>query len=1215
MNIEQIIDFPSLQQLARSLWGEGASRGAAVLVGAGFSLNATRSGADTPEPPLWKDLAQELSSRLYPDPKKAPITDQLKIAEEFRGYFGQAALDDFIRGRICDTAWQPGPLHKALLGLPWADVLTTNWDTLIERAARSVDRFYATVLSPSDLASARSPRIIKLHGSIGTANPFIIAEEDYRSYPRKFAAFVNAARQVFIENELCLIGFSGDDPNFLQWSGWVRDNLGSSSRRIYLVGCLHLTPSQRKYLEGKNIAPIELSELVRERERGDAHSEALRAFFCFLAESSPNPRHNWKPIDSSEYPFAKQTWEEFQRQRTDADYGAKVLDQSALIWKSDREGYPGWLLCPLDWRKPLSSSIPQVPVAKAYLEKLPSGRSAEVLYELVWRSITSSLRIDASLVPLLAEIADPEFPQSITRSQQLQVAVALLRAARQANNDEEFIRWETIIVKYSDSGTDLFSELLYQRALRARDRIDYAALETLQEDLEGPDPIWKVRRAAILIELGRFGDGERLISEALSDLNNRQREDRNSLWILSRRAWVEWLAHALRRDNLIRQVNSRWPLEFKEARCDPSDELDRISRWTDEQVRERYEQDTGIIPMFEAGYYKASVQRKHTPDDEILNDLQMLAELVGLPRRLRNFDIVSKTGRDAIELAFRPNTQFFLWFLRASDRASDSSFERYFSRIAVALIPTEVAALLRDRILSAIDYWKSALSKLPAIGPERGFAIARLSLFIEALARLTVRQETAIALENFSLAMRLGQDPLLRDEQLFTPISNLAKFSIQAVPLKERPQLVLQALEFPLSTEAEIDPSDARNWPNPVQLLYGTKPTRSDSDLAWKKRILALVEASSAQGTARHEAIFRLTYLAKYAVLTEAEKAAFGSVLWSQKDSGKPPLPADTGLLSFQFAKLPSPGDVDATGNVLTRLFEIEIPQIWNPILKNNKPAMRDTESLFQSISFAGPESVTPTSEQAARAFDRLVSWRPARVEEPLSTIPFISGYLDLKRSSTVSWLGEALAQTIVPSLATAGRTEKRAEALIELIQKGEVHAAIEALPYFAVSKNAILDQIVDIVRQSVASSRFEEVASGAIAVLTWATVDEAQKLQPLPEQLVGQMMSAIAFRQQIGLAALLNTSLELLKLNRLGESDKTLLCRRLDELFVETDYKNVMPASREAVSVSLVRANCVRLARALQTAGCNETILSAWLDVGAGDPLPEVRFCAYPIA
>jgi hypothetical protein len=73
---------------------------------------------------------------------------------------------------------------------------------------------------------------VKLHGTIGDAGPLIFAEEDYRTYPAKYAAFVNFARQVFIENELCLVGFSGDDPNFLQWAGWVRDHLGGSARRF-----------------------------------------------------------------------------------------------------------------------------------------------------------------------------------------------------------------------------------------------------------------------------------------------------------------------------------------------------------------------------------------------------------------------------------------------------------------------------------------------------------------------------------------------------------------------------------------------------------------------------------------------------------------------------------------------------------------------------------------------------------------------------------------------------------------------------------------------------------------------------------------------------------------------------------------------------------------------------------------------------------------------
>ncbi|TWB85309.1 SIR2-like protein [Bradyrhizobium macuxiense] len=218
-HIDDLPDYPAFQQLARALWRNGSVRGGSILVGAGLSKNAERPGEDTPEPPLWSELMTEMVERLYPHDQKRAPSNPLRIAEEYRTYFGQAGLDDFLRTRFPDKSWSPGPLHGDLLSLPWGDVLTTNWDTLLERAEHTSDQSYEVVRTEADLTHARSPRIVKLHGTIGDPGPLIFAEEDYRTYPVKHAAFVNLARQIFIENELCLIGFSGDDPNFLQWAG------------------------------------------------------------------------------------------------------------------------------------------------------------------------------------------------------------------------------------------------------------------------------------------------------------------------------------------------------------------------------------------------------------------------------------------------------------------------------------------------------------------------------------------------------------------------------------------------------------------------------------------------------------------------------------------------------------------------------------------------------------------------------------------------------------------------------------------------------------------------------------------------------------------------------------------------------------------------------------------------------------------------------------
>ena len=65
--------------------------------------------------------------------------------------------------------------------LPWRDVFTTNYDTLLERAADKVSkRRYNVVVNQEDLVNSNdAPRILKLHGSFPSQRPFIITEEDY----------------------------------------------------------------------------------------------------------------------------------------------------------------------------------------------------------------------------------------------------------------------------------------------------------------------------------------------------------------------------------------------------------------------------------------------------------------------------------------------------------------------------------------------------------------------------------------------------------------------------------------------------------------------------------------------------------------------------------------------------------------------------------------------------------------------------------------------------------------------------------------------------------------------------------------------------------------------------------------------------------------------------------------------------------------------------
>ncbi len=283
--------MPYLREIAERLW----SSHAAVMVGAGFSKNAKKSDPSKKDFPDWAQLGDVFYEKIHGcrPSDKYHYLNVLKLADEIQAAFGRPVLDQILRSQIPDEDHEPSGLHIKLMELPWCDVFTTNYDTLLERTrANVVSQKFDVVVSKEDLIYSERPRIVKLHGSLPSDRPFVITEEDYRKYPVECAPFVNTVQQSLLENTLCLIGFSGDDPNFLQWIGWIRDNLGKdSSPKMYLIGLLSLSDTQKKLLERRNIVVLDLSSCSG---IGRDHARALTIFLDFLhsAKKSEN-RLEW----------------------------------------------------------------------------------------------------------------------------------------------------------------------------------------------------------------------------------------------------------------------------------------------------------------------------------------------------------------------------------------------------------------------------------------------------------------------------------------------------------------------------------------------------------------------------------------------------------------------------------------------------------------------------------------------------------------------------------------------------------------------------------------------------------------------------------------------------------------------------------------------------------------------------------------------------------
>lgn len=306
-------DQAHLEHIRSRLWTGREFGQAAVMVGAGFSLNAQRVPGSQGRFLLWKELGEKLFDESFPIPVNESVAERhkreaqriqstagngpLRLAHQYDVAFGRHKLHELVLRSLPDRNYTPSQLHTLLLSLPWADVFTTNYDTLIERTRDTLyERQYDLVQTMDDIPGAAKPRIVKLHGSFPSHRPFILTEEDYRIYPRKFPGFVNLVQQSMMENAFCLLGFSGDDPNFLHWSGWVRDTLGSEAPSIYLCGLLDLSSAERHVLHRRNIIPVDLSPLFPRSVYVDSarrHYRALEWLLRSLTNGEPPDPNLW----------------------------------------------------------------------------------------------------------------------------------------------------------------------------------------------------------------------------------------------------------------------------------------------------------------------------------------------------------------------------------------------------------------------------------------------------------------------------------------------------------------------------------------------------------------------------------------------------------------------------------------------------------------------------------------------------------------------------------------------------------------------------------------------------------------------------------------------------------------------------------------------------------------------------------------------------------
>lgn len=891
-----------LKEIADQLW----SGNAAVMVGAGFSRNAKPAGPTSASFPSWQELGDRFFEKLHRE--RPPSTEDrylsiLKLAEKVEATFGRPTLDQLLRDAIPNLRYEPSPLHSQLLNLPWKDVFTTNYDTLLERARASVTlKHYDVVTTKDDLLYANQPRIVKLHGSFPSP-PFVITEEDYRRYPSVHAPFVNTIRQSLLENTLCLVGFSGDDPNFLQWIGWIRDHIGKeTASKIYLIGMFNrLDEGDKKLLDRRGIVVVDLSTFNTDT------GEALDKFLKLLKEGSEERKK--RTVD---WPTVLADVKEMMISRDPNKYHEVVVE-----WRRQRGEYPGWVVVPEDRRRSLWCYTGHLLslVSKMSSEdrgQLETPLDLDLAFELAWR-------LDRCLFPLIGEL--PSFLEDMaskysgntlllpenshwTRPSSVFGAVVnirlwLLRYYREQGLND---KWQTVRETIQNDLEKLLPEhkarFHLEEVLQALFCFDPDEAKRLLDNWQSNDnlPFWEAKRAALMAELGEVEAAHSIVQKSLSSIRrqlslNPVVEDYT---LISQESIIMLLLRAIEKskstyNNTTKSARKKSEeLAYEETKiserlddlarykCDPRREIEFLSAHlkhpavNSRPTSTTHHFDLGIVSqILHSGFDNEAVMAYQT--------LRMYED-IGMPYRIKSVTF-NKAEIEATLPRIRPYSPH--WALAIIARLGEASaIDKLFDREYLSNLRSEDVDRLFDIYLPA---FKRTIAMAGEADSSRANNFKLLAEILpDVLGRLCCkcsrqyRQHLVIELRKIYSSAR---------KQMFPKVGQFARSLFGSMSDQERVSTVPLLIYFPVPNLL----NDWQRWDfiNPVSYIDLPASLPKNAFYVTETRVNQLLAQLAADNQDRDWAMTSLTFLHQHGKLNQHQSDCLEGLLQGSLGAGK----------------------------------------------------------------------------------------------------------------------------------------------------------------------------------------------------------------------------------------------------------------------------------------------------------------------------------------
>jgi hypothetical protein len=978
-------NLPYLSEICRQLWCGHAS----VLVGSCFSRSATPNSQSCGGFPDWNELGNLFYDKIYGMLPAADKPDKsylkvLKLAQEVETAFGRPVLNQLLKQAVPDTGYEPSDLHKKLLQLPWTDVFTTNYDTLLERATSLViERRYDSVVNKEDLIYSRHPRIIKLHGSFPSTFPFIITEEDYRRYPSDFAPFVNTVRQSMLENTLCLIGFSGNDPDFLYWLSWIRDNSGSTSlSKIYLVGLFNFTDAQKKLLEQKNCIIVNLPAVSGTSP--DPYYAALDLFFRYLLQRGKTMTAiQWPYILSTFYPDSKKT-------KTD------VLQQIIPVWKEQRQTYPGWVIVPESKRQALFEGTGQwIDFIPADAD-IPDDLLYEYVSELVWRLEKSLYPLQPSTAKLIENVIQRREQEKNFRvdAPYLELKLSLLGYYRQnGKTDEWTVLTDSLEQQVPYCPLRFGVEFHYEKALGALFQIDIPRLrkELAAWDLNDSLQCYNCKKAVLMAETGDIEQAEQIIRRSI-ELNRRQQnlsplsvdltlQSEESYMIFLHETVLSLPVFSVReqlsgnKEAELREKNTERLTELKAYLCDPWNEI----QYFELSLKKQYIPFRQAEEKFNFDLGSGVTRHLETGDTgQILaGSFLMFSETAGIPYRIhvgRYFAMNISTASAAAAVLRLADYNLF-WCISVCLQIADKDLVgQFFTRKAVAKLPVAYIDALCERLINALHENADNIRKGSDNNLLSDFEQVLAGSIPEILSRFCCK---CSVIEKKQLLEYLAKLYGASCRYRFTSLKQFTRRLVESFSDSEQAEILVSLLRFPIPSTVYWQEQDELTAP-----CSWIKPERvkrfinNREELSQSRLLEPYYEAAqSKEPIIREWGIRTLFSLFLLGVLAADQQNRLAEVAWNETDANG--FPFGGYYCFFSYLNLPHPLSVNPEALFKKYIVDENLPvftheRAWT--IRGEDPGVKFCDELREASSLSAGRPVW-TSDEFTILIHKLQGW------------------------------------------------------------------------------------------------------------------------------------------------------------------------------------------------------------------------------------------------